>query len=67
MSTVQQLCDRLTELCHAGHFNEEVIVRVLDGYYKVGSIDKVEVYSKSNKPDKTLFAIEATTVKRLTE
>jgi len=59
--TLQELTTELQTLCHEGHSNDEVVLRVLDGYYKVGSVDKVTLITKDKNPDRVMFAIEAAT------
>lgn len=51
--TLQKITTDLQTHCHEGHSNSEVVIKILDAYYKVGKIKTV-----SNN-DKTLFVIEA--------
>lgn len=55
--TVQKLCDELTILCHNGHAQSEVGIRILDAFYKVGEIDKTTIYHEDSETE--LFTIEA--------
>lgn len=49
---IQKLTNRLQDIGHSGHSQNEVYVRVLDSYYKVGDIQRVVV------DDKTIYAIK---------
>ena len=55
--TVQKLCDELTILCHKGHAQDEVGIRVLDAFYKVGEVNQTTIYHEDTKTE--LFTIEA--------
>ena len=55
--TVQELCDELTILCHNGHAQSQVGIRVLDAFYKVGDVNKTTFCHEETETE--LFTIEA--------
>ena len=58
---LRELSDLTTELqslCHEGHSKAPVLIRVLDGIYKVGAVNKMTV--GNNEDDRrTCFVINA--------
>jgi len=54
-----ELTNKLQDLCHEGYSNCDIVIKVLDGFYKAGDVLKVLPYGKENIETITSFAIEA--------
>lgn len=50
---IQKLTGDLQNICHSGESEKDILIRVLDSFYKVGDIQRVDV------GDKTYYAIKA--------
>lgn len=50
---VQEITNKLQDIGHSGEAEKPVFIKVLDSFYKVGDIQRVDV------GDKTVYAIKA--------
>ena len=50
---LHQLTNKLQDLCHEGHAQDKVKIKILDAYYKIGEIKKIE------SDGKITFVVEA--------
>lgn len=53
---LRDLTTELQTLCHEGNSNAEIGIKILDSYYKIGSIKKLVV---SGENAREIFVIEA--------
>ena len=43
---LQKITNKLQDLCHEGHSQDKIRIKILDAYYKIGGIKKIETDGK---------------------
>ena len=54
--TIQELNCSLQDIAHSGHAQDEIYVKIQDGFYKIKNIQKEII--ESNSIEKTVFFID---------